>query len=126
MAFPTPSVMPHQNPPMNTSKYKQNTLEQYKNWTHTQGTQTQQATKEPQTSQHPKTQHESLETFEYRHPPIKAVNFNTRDMHDTILDLQHIMNTPTTPSIIHLTETKHSHIKSIWREALKDYKLIHT
>ncbi len=26
---------------------------------------------------------------------------------------------------MHLTETKHSHIKSIWREALKEYKLIH-
>jgi len=30
------------------------------------------------------------------------------------------------PTIIHLTETKHSHIKSIWREVLKDFKLIHT
>jgi len=28
--------------------------------------------------------------------------------------------------MIHLTETKHSHIKSMWREALKDYKLIRT
>ena len=36
------------------------------------------------------------------------------------------MNTQQKPTIIHLTETKHSHIKSIWREVLKDYKLIHT
>jgi len=47
-------------------------------------------------------------------------------MHNTILDLQHIMNTQKKPSIIHLTETKHSHIKSIWREELKYYKLVHT
>ena len=36
------------------------------------------------------------------------------------------MKTQTKPTIIHHTETKHSHIKSIWREALKDYKLINT
>ena len=87
---------------------------------------TQQATDEPPTTQYPKTQHESMDTTEYRHPPIKAVTFNTRDMHNTILDLQHIMNTQKKPTIIHLTETKHNHIKSIWREVLKDYKLVHT
>ena len=47
-------------------------------------------------------------------------------MHNTTLDLQHIMNTQTKPSIIHVMEAKHNHIKSLWREALKDYKLIHT
>jgi hypothetical protein len=47
-------------------------------------------------------------------------------MHNTILYLQPVTNTKKKPRIIHLTETKHSHIKSIWREALKDYKLIHT
>ena len=36
------------------------------------------------------------------------------------------MNTQKKPSIIHLTDTKHNHIKSIWREALKEYKLICT
>ena len=36
------------------------------------------------------------------------------------------MNTQKKTTIIHLTETKHSHIKSIWREILKDYKLVHT
>jgi hypothetical protein len=35
------------------------------------------------------------------------------------------MNTQKKPTIIHLTETKHSHIKLIWKEGLKDYKLIH-
>ncbi len=49
-----------------------------------------------------------------------------RGMHNTILDLQLIMNTQKKPTIIHLMETKHIHIKSIWREVLKDYKLIHT
>ena len=47
-------------------------------------------------------------------------------MHNTILDLHHILNTQIKPTILHLTETIHNHIKSIWREALKDYKLIHT
>jgi hypothetical protein len=36
------------------------------------------------------------------------------------------MNTQKKPIIIHLTETKHSHIKSIRREVLKDCKLVHT
>jgi hypothetical protein len=36
------------------------------------------------------------------------------------------MNSQKKPTIIHLTETKHSHVKSIRREALKDYKLFHT
>ena len=71
-------------------------------------------------------QHDSSETTEYRHPSIKAVTFNTRGMHNTILDLQHVMNTHKIPTIIHLTETKLSHIQSTWREVLKDFTLIHT
>jgi len=47
-------------------------------------------------------------------------------MHNTILDLHRILNSKQKPTIIHLTETKHSHIKSIWRESLKDYRLTHT
>ena len=47
-------------------------------------------------------------------------------MHNTIQDLQHIMNTQKQPTIIHLTKTKHNHIILIWREALKDYKLVST
>jgi hypothetical protein len=47
-------------------------------------------------------------------------------MHNPILDLHHILNQLTKTTIIDLTETKHKHIKSIWIEALKDYKLIHT
>ena len=62
----------------------------------------------------------------YRHPPIKAVFFNTRGMHNTILDMHRILNTHAILTIFHLTETKHNHIKSIWREALTDYNLIHT
>ena len=52
-------------------------------------------------------------------PTIITVTFNTMGMHNTILDLHHILSTPTKPTILHLTETKHSHIKSIWKEALK-------
>jgi len=84
------------------------------------------ATKEPNINQYPTTQHDPPNTFEYRHPPIKAVPFNTRGMHNTILDIQHIMNTQQNPTIRHLTETKHNHIKSIWRAVSYDYKLIHT
>jgi hypothetical protein len=36
------------------------------------------------------------------------------------------MNTQRKPTKVHLRETKHSHIKSIWRDVLKDYTLIHT
>jgi hypothetical protein len=46
-------------------------------------------------------------------------------MHNTILDLQNIMNTQKKSTLIHLTETKHNHIKSIWKEVPKDCKLIH-
>ncbi len=47
-------------------------------------------------------------------------------MHNTILDLRQILASKTKPTILHLNETRHSHIKSLWREALQDYKLIHT
>jgi len=60
----------------------------------------------------------------YRQLAIKEVAFYTRDMHNTILDLQHILNTPTKPTLPILTETKHSHIKSIRRETPKEYTLI--
>ena len=66
-----------------------------------------------------------MDTPEYQYPPIKALTFNTRGLHNAILYLQHSMNTQKQPTIIHLTETKHSHIKSICREILKDYKLVH-
>ena len=36
------------------------------------------------------------------------------------------MSTQKKLTILHLTETKHIHIKSIWREALTKYKLIHS
>ena len=110
---------------MNTSKFKQITLEHYKNWNRDKGAHTQHTSKAPQTTQCQNVHHETSDTNEYRHPRIKALILNTRGMHNTILDLQHIMNTQKKPSTIHLTETKHSHIKSIWREVLKDYKLVH-
>jgi len=46
-------------------------------------------------------------------------------MHTTILDLQNLLATQTPPHIIALTETKHRHIKSICRQTLKGYKLVH-
>jgi hypothetical protein len=47
-------------------------------------------------------------------------------MHSTVLDLHHILASKNKMTILYLTETKHSHIKSTWREALRDYKLINT
>ncbi len=46
-------------------------------------------------------------------------------MHTTILDLQTLLHAQSKPTIITLTETKHRHIKSIWRHALKHYKLVY-
>jgi len=46
-------------------------------------------------------------------------------MSTTIIDLQNILTTQPDPQIIALTETKHLHIKSIWRQALRNYKLVH-
>jgi hypothetical protein len=46
-------------------------------------------------------------------------------MHTPILDLQNLLTTQTPPHIIALTETKLRHIKSIWRQTLKGYKLVH-
>ena len=46
-------------------------------------------------------------------------------MHTTVLDLHDILNTHTKHQIIALTETKHRHIKSIWRYTLKNYKLVY-
>jgi hypothetical protein len=46
-------------------------------------------------------------------------------MHTTILDLQNILTDHPDPHIIALTETKHRHLKSIWRQALRNYKLVY-
>jgi hypothetical protein len=35
------------------------------------------------------------------------------------------LNNQTKPTLIHLTENKHNHIKFVWREVLKQYKVIH-
>ena len=86
---------------------------------------TQHDTIESQTKQHTNTQQGALDKDTYIHPPIKAVTFTTRGMHNTILDLHHLLNTQTKATIIHLTEAKHIHIKSMWKEALKEYKAIH-
>jgi hypothetical protein len=46
-------------------------------------------------------------------------------MHTTILDLQKLLITHSDPHILALTETKHRHIKTIWRQALRNYRLIY-
>jgi hypothetical protein len=66
------------------------------------------------------------EPVSYTHPQITAALLNTRAMHSSIIDLQEIFTHTPHPNIICLTETKHGHIKSTWRNLLKDYKLIHT
>jgi hypothetical protein len=111
---------------MNTSIYKQTTLEQYKNWYRTERTPNQNPINAPNEPTHKEAAHHT-NTNEYKHPPIKAATFNTIGIHNTILGLQNIINNnENKPTILHLTETKHVHIKSMWREVLKDYKLIYT
>jgi len=66
-----------------------------------------------------------LPNTNYSHQSLKALTLNTRGMHTTILDLQKILDTNPDLHIIALTETKHRHIKSIWRHTLKNYKLIY-
>jgi len=46
-------------------------------------------------------------------------------MYTTIIDLQNIITTQPDPHIIALTETKHRYIKFIWRQTLRNYKLVH-
>jgi len=46
-------------------------------------------------------------------------------MHTTIIDLQNVLTNQPDPHIIALTETKHHHIKSIWRQTLRNYKLVY-
>jgi len=62
---------------------------------------------------------------DYSYPPITTLTLDTKGMHTTILDLQNILATQPSPHIIARTETKHCHIKSIWRHTLKGYKLVH-
>ena len=56
--------------------------------------------------------------------PVTLTTLNTRGMHTSLVDLLHTMER-TQPDILSLTETKHSHIKSIWRHTLTGYKLVH-
>jgi len=62
----------------------------------------------------------------YTHQSIKALTLNTRGMHTTIIDLQNILSNQTDPHIIAVTETNHRHIKFIWRQTLKNYKLVYS
>jgi len=41
-------------------------------------------------------------------------------------DLHNILTNQTDPYVIALTETKHRHIKSIWRQTLRTYKLVYS
>jgi hypothetical protein len=123
MAFPAPCTMPFK-PPTLPSKHHQSTIERFFTKAHSH-----------LKPRHPTntTRNKNNDALDkdntnksYRHPAIKAVTFNTRGMHNTILDIHRILSTDNKPTIISLTETKHSHIKSIWRDILKEYKLIHT
>jgi len=61
----------------------------------------------------------------YTHQSLKALTLNTRGMHTTILDLQKLLTNHLEPHIIALTETKHRHIKSVWRQTFRNYKLVY-
>jgi hypothetical protein len=60
----------------------------------------------------------------FAHQAITALTLNTRGMHTTIIDLQSLLHAQPQPIIIALTETKHRHVKSIWRHTLKNNKLV--
>jgi hypothetical protein len=123
MAFPAPCTMPHKPPTLPATPH-QLTLDRFFTKKHT-NTATQQPANTIRINTPTPPKKETTNTS-YRHPAIHAVTFNTRGMHNTILDLHRILNSKHKPTIINLTETKHSHIKSIWRDTLKDYKLTHT
>jgi len=116
--------MPHRHPPPISIPLTQTRLDKY--WTRKNTIPHKpQPTIETHTTPQPNLNKET-DPIPYRHPAIYAVTFNTRGMHTTILNLHRILNSKSKPTILYLTETKHSHIKSTWREALTEYKLTHT
>jgi hypothetical protein len=125
MAFQTPSVRPHRNPPTSTSKYKKHTRT-------LQNLEPSQADSHP--SGHKRTTHNTIPKDATRlignnRIPI-PIHKSSHLQHERYAQHDPRPAThnehPTKTTIIHLTETKHSHIKSAWREVLKDYKFIHT
>ncbi len=64
-------------------------------------------------------------TSTYTHLCLNVLTLNNRGMHTTVVDLQNILTNLPIPYIIALTEIKYRHIKSIWRYALRNYKLVY-
>jgi hypothetical protein len=62
---------------MNTTNYKQTTLEQYKNWQRKQRTTTQPPINATNKPTNDTMEHHTSNTIEYRHPSITAITFNT-------------------------------------------------
>jgi hypothetical protein len=110
MTFPAPCAMPHK-PTILPTKQNQPTLDRY--FTRKHITSTIHQPTETNRSTTPTSPNNEAATTSYRHPAIIAVTFDTRGIHNTIMDLHHILNSKQRPTIIHLTETKHSHVKSI-------------
>jgi hypothetical protein len=70
MAFPAPSIMPHRNPPLSTTKYKQTTIEEYMRRHNTQDSPKQKLTQSLNKPTHKREEHNTSTTTVYRHPPI--------------------------------------------------------
>ena len=103
MVFPTPCSMPHRNPPHILIPRTQTTLDKY--WTRKQTIpHTHAATTTKTHTRTPPSLNKETDPTPYRHPAIHAVTFNTRGMHNTILNLHRILNTTTKPIIIYHTE----------------------
>ena len=59
------------------------------------------------------------------HQSLKALTINTRVMHINNLRSTKILTYHPDPHIIALTETKYRNVKSIWRQTLRNYKLVY-
>ena len=66
-----------------------------------------------------------IDKDKYTRTNLTLCTLNVRGMHSTIVDVIQILNGTRIPDVFALTETKHSHVNSIWRETLQHYKIHH-
>ena len=67
-----------------------------------------------------------VDSTKYASTSLTLCTLNVRGMHSSITDVIMILrNKERIPDILALTETKHSHINSLWRITLQQYKLHH-
>ena len=91
-------------------------------------TQQQQEAAEPESacSDHFSDPSAQVDSTKYASTSLTLCTLNVRGMHSSITDVIMILrNKERIPDILALTETKHSHINSLWRITLQQYKLHH-